>query len=309
LLLPSVPFSGWVQELNDSQGRSGQALPQKKRDELVQHGELVQQSYIYGEGGGSFDAASDAQPASVKSLVDGAGPRKRSRSKAGPPVCSAPGYWNGERTDAVGQQAHLKRSHMVSMAANSSNHKNGIHLYSETVGYQAEPHDAAAHAPAKDEVRACEEVGFVGESRRDQGTDAADRCQVQRGAGGELCDQLIENVMSELLRMRLTVGDIPQRVRSESERGELAALMQKAQAQLKVTEEEVRRASEAAAGARCEESGHIKAAGKARASQEVERTKMRELLVEEKAKAEDLQDEKAILKRIEELSMKGDEAR
>jgi hypothetical protein len=124
----------------------------------------------------------------------------------------------------------------------------------------------------------------------------------------DVCDPLLEKVVCELLRMRRMVSQIPECVRQEVERCEAIAALRQAQTQLKDAEDEVRRASEAACGARCEENGHIKAAEKARADQEVQRTKMLQLVAE----ADDLvhgEEEGAMLRRIEAIIKKGDEAR
>ena len=122
-----------------------------------------------------------------------------------------------------------------------------------------------------------------------------------------VCDPLLQKVVGELLRMRRTIAQIPECMHREVERCEVSAALRQAQANLKDAEEEVRRASEAACGARCEENGHIKAAEKARADQQVQRTKMLELVTE----VEDLggEDESAMLRRIETMIKKGDEAR
>ena len=83
--------------------------------------------------------------------------------------------------------------------------------------------------------------------------------------------------MSELVRQRLSIEQVTERVAQEVERSDLVAALRQAQAQLKEAEEEARGAKEAAAGARCEETGYAKAAEKARASQEAERRKMEQL--------------------------------
>jgi len=121
-------------------------------------------------------------------------------------------------------------------------------------------------------------------------------------------DALVDKVLGVLVRQRITLAEISERVSLEMERMERDAAVREEQLQLKEAEEEANRANEAAIGARCEESGHVKAASKAKTAQEEERAKMLELLTEDVAHVEEME-EADMLQRLEDLIVKGDEAR
>ncbi len=198
-----------------------------------------------------------------------------------------------------------KRSGMVSKAANS-----------DSRGRRAQPSCGSAEE-LQDGTRRHTKGGMSPSERGGYCTVYSD--EMEMGDGEErhpsedakscapVCDPLLQKVLSELLRMRRTVAQIPECVHQEVKRCEASAALRQAQANFKDAEEEVRRANEAACGARCEENGHIKAAEKARVDQQVQRTKMLELVAE----VEDLggEDESAMLRRIEAMIKKGDEAR
>ena len=90
------------------------------------------------------------------------------------------------------------------------------------------------------------------EQRRDLESRDGEDAAAQEGSA------LIDNVVSELLRHRLTLAQLPERVQREIEREELVASVREAQMQVKEAEIEALRATEAASGARCEETGHAK---------------------------------------------------
>ena len=80
------------------------------------------------------------------------------------------------------------------------------------------------------------------------------------------------------MHLQYTLAQLPACVEGELLRGKLAEAQREKQARVRDAAEQLRRSKEAAAGARCEESGHAKAAEKARLSQEAERGKARQLV-------------------------------